>query len=191
VPRVERDGAPDVDVAVTHWINALAGQSAALDQLMIEVTTFGVPFMVLLVALQWWSKRPREYKRHVCVAAGLSFLLGLLLAQIMLLFVHRMRPYDAGVSHLIVAPTVDWSFPSDHAIASLAIVFAFALQGLRRWSFIFLALAALVCFSRIYVGMHYVSDILGGAGIALIAAYFVKWIYQADTKLDRMITRIF
>jgi undecaprenyl-diphosphatase len=180
-----------VDVTVTHWINALAGQSAALDQLMIEVTTFGVPFMVLLVALQWWSKRPREYKRHTCVAAGLSFLLGLLLAQIMLLFIHRMRPYDAGVSHLIVAPTVDWSFPSDHAIASLSIVFAFALQGLRRWSFIFLALAALVCFSRIYVGMHYVSDILGGAVVALFAAYFVKWIYQADTKVDRIITRIF
>jgi undecaprenyl-diphosphatase len=177
-----------VDVTVTHWINALAGQMPALDQLMIEVTTFGVPFMVLLVALQWWSKRPHEYKRHACVAAGLSFLLGLMFAQIMLLFIHRMRPYDAGVSHLIVAPTADWSFPSDHAIASLSIVFAFALQGLRRWALIFLALAIVVCFSRVYVGIHYTSDILGGAAVAIIAAFFVKQFYKPNTKLDRWIT---
>jgi undecaprenyl-diphosphatase len=177
-----------MDIQLTQLINSLAGQTPALDQVMVSVTTFGVPFMVLLVVLQWWGKRPRDAKRHACVAAGLSFLLGLALAQIMLLFVHRLRPYDAGVSHLIVPPTVDWSFPSDHAIASLSIVFAFALQGLRRWTLIFLALAIGVCFSRVYVGMHYTSDILGGAAVAIVAALLVKQFYKPNTKLDRWIT---
>lgn len=179
-----------MDSTITKWINSFAGQSAALDKVMVEITTFGVPFMVLLVVLQWWSKKPRDHKRHTGVAAGLSFLLGLALAQIMLVFIHRIRPYDAGLSHLIVPRTADWSFPSDHAIASLSIVFAFVLQGLRRWSFIFLVLAALVCISRIYVGMHYASDILGGAAVALLAAYAVKKLYREGTKLDRFITRI-
>ena len=179
-----------MDLQITQAINALSGYSALLDQTMVEATIFGVPFMVLLVILQWWSKKPRDHKRHTCVAAGLSFLLGLAAAQIMLLFIHRIRPYDAGISHLIVPRTVDWSFPSDHAIASLAIVFAFALQGLRRWSFIFLTLAALVCVSRIYVGMHYASDILGGAGVALLAAYAVKKLYREGTKLDRFVVGI-
>jgi undecaprenyl-diphosphatase len=177
-----------MDIQLTQLINSLAGQTPALDQVMVSVTTFGVPFMVLLVVLQWWGQRPRDAKRHACVAAGLSFLLGLALAQIMLLFIHRLRPYDAGVSHLIVPATVDWSFPSDHAIASLSIVFAFALQGLRRWTLIFLALAIVVCFSRVYVGMHYTSDILGGATVAMIAAFLVKQCYRPDTKLDRWIT---
>lgn len=158
---------------------------------MVEITAFGVPLMVLLVVLHWWGKRSRVHKRHICVAAGLSFLLGLALAQIMLLFIHRIRPYDAGISHLIVPRTADWSFPSDHAIASLSIVFAFALHGLHRWSVIFLALAALVCISRIYVGMHYASDILGGAAVALLAAYAVKRLYHQGSKLDRIITAIF
>jgi undecaprenyl-diphosphatase len=131
-----------MDIQITQWINSLAGQSLALDQAMITVTSFGVPFMILLVVLQWWGKQPREFKRHVCVSAGLSFLLGLALAQIMLLFIHRARPYDAGISHLIVPATVDWSFPSDHAIASLSIMVAFALQGLRRWGLIFLVIAS-------------------------------------------------
>lgn len=180
-----------MDAAVTQWINSFAGQSVVLDQIMIGVTTFGVPLMVLLVVLQWWPKKPRDYMRHTCAAAGFSFLLGLGIAQIMLLFIHRIRPYDVGISHLIIAPTADWSFPSDHAIASLSIVFAFALQGLRRWATIFLALAALVCFSRIYVGMHYASDILGGAAVALIAALIVKTVYRQNTKLDRFIINIF
>jgi undecaprenyl-diphosphatase len=179
-----------LDNFLTQWINGFAGQSTALDQAMIAVTSFGVPFMVLLVVLHWWGKRPRAPKRHACVAAGLSFLLGLAIAQIMLLVIHRVRPYDAGISHLIVPPSVDWSFPSDHAIASLAIFFAFALQGLRRWSFIFLALALVLCFSRIFVGTHYMSDILGGAAVALVAAYIVKQLYRPDTKIDRWITSL-
>ncbi len=157
---------------------------------MVEATTFGVPFMILLVILQWWGKRPRERRRFICVSAGLSFFLGLAIAQIMLLLIHRVRPYDAGISHLIIAPTVDWSFPSDHAIASLSIVFAFALQNLRRWALILLTLALVVCFSRIYVGMHYASDILGGAGVALIAAYVVKKFYREDSKPNRFITKV-
>lgn len=179
-----------MDTAITQWVNSFAGHSAALDRTMVEVTTFGVPFMVLLVALQWWSRKPRDHKRHTCVAAGLSFVLGLAIAQVMLLFIHRIRPYDAGISHLIVPATVDWSFPSDHAIASLSIVFAFAAQGMRRWTIIFLALAALVCISRIYVGMHYVSDILGGAGVALLATYCVKKLYREGSKFDRFITAL-
>jgi undecaprenyl-diphosphatase len=180
-----------VDFIITQWINNFSGNSAALDQLMIAITTFGVPFMVLLVALQWWSKKPNAHMRHACVAAGLSFVLGLVLAQIMLLFIHRLRPYDAGVSHLIVPKTVDWSFPSDHAIASLSIVFALALQGLRQRSFIFLALATLVCVSRVFVGMHYASDILGGAGVALVAAFSVKILYRENSRLDQYLIDLF
>jgi undecaprenyl-diphosphatase len=180
-----------LDITITHWLNSFAGQNAALDAAMIFITSFGVPIMIVLVALQWWSKRPREHMRHAAVAAGLSFLLGLAIAQIILLFIHRMRPYDAGVSHLLITPTVDWSFPSDHATASLAIVAAFVLYGFRRWTYIFLAMATLVCFSRIFVGMHYATDIVGGAVVALVAAIVVKTAYRQGTKIDRWITSIF
>ncbi|WP_163540551.1 phosphatase PAP2 family protein, partial [Klebsiella pneumoniae] len=71
--------------------------------------------------------------------------------QFILLFIHRVRPYEAGVTHLLIPPTVDWSFPSDHATASLAIVAAFAMQALPRRTLALLAVAALVCLSRIYL----------------------------------------
>jgi undecaprenyl-diphosphatase len=101
----------------------------------------------------------RPHTRHVLVAAGLSFLLG---NQLILLLIHRMRPYDGGVTHLLIARSADPSFPSDHAAATFAIAAAFLLHGMRRMGLWFLAAAALVAFSRVFIGTHYVSDVLGG-----------------------------
>jgi undecaprenyl-diphosphatase len=179
-----------VDRAITQWINAPAGSNYLMDSIMIVVTQYGVPLLILAVILQWWSKRERLHIRHTCVAAGLAFIIGLGLNQILLLFVHRIRPYDAGVSHLIVSRSSDWSFPSDHATASFAIAAAFFLHGARRRGIALLAAALLVCVSRLYVGTHYASDILGGAVTGIIAAGAVRALYREGSLADRFITGI-
>lgn len=179
-----------MDETVTHWINALAGSSALLDVIMVQITQFGVPLLVLLVILQWWSKVERIHIRHICVAAGLAFIFGLVINQIILLFVERVRPYDAGVSHLIVGRSSDWSFPSDHATAAFAIVTTFLLNGTVRRGIAFLAVGLMVAVSRVYVGTHYVTDVFGGAVTGGLAAFAVRLIYQEGTKLDRIVTGI-
>jgi len=179
-----------IDQNVTQWLNALAGSHRALDAFMVAASQVGVPLLVLLVALQWWSKEDRFRIRHTCIAAGLSFLLGLALNQVILLFVHRVRPYDAGLTHLIIARSHDWSFPSDHATATIAIVAAFLFHGWRRRALGLLVGAAIVCVSRIYVGTHYFTDVLGGAATGIVAAGAVRWLYSEGTRVDRLITRI-
>ena len=79
-----------MDDVITRWINAAAGSSALLDAVMIAVTKFGVPVAVVCVILQWWRRSDRLHIRHTCVAAGIAFLIGLGLNQIILLFVHRV-----------------------------------------------------------------------------------------------------
>lgn len=180
-----------MDSTITRWINAAAGYSAVLDAAMIFVTHFGVPVIVLAVAAQWWAGEQRNLVRHAAVSAGLSFLLGLAVNQLILLFVHRVRPYDAGVTQLLIGRSADWSFPSDHATASMAVVAAFALHGLSRRTLMLFVLAVIMCWSRIYVGTHYLSDILGGALTGGVAALAVKLTYRRGTAVDRMITGIF
>jgi undecaprenyl-diphosphatase len=179
-----------MDSAITQWINAPAGGNALLDLLATAVTRFGVPVMVLLVVLQWWSAAERRHVRHAAIAAGLSFLIGLGLNQLVLLMVHRVRPYDAGLTRLMVERSGDWSFPSDHATAACAIAAAFALQRLRGRALFFLACALLIVWSRVYVGTHYVSDILGGAVTGVIGAGLVRALYREGTRLDRFATEI-
>ena len=101
-----------MDATLTHWINASAGLHPVLDKAMIGASQIGVPIMVLAVVLQWWVKVDRYYVRHAALSAGLAFLVGLAINQFILLFVHRGAPYDAGVPHLWIAPSADWSFPS-------------------------------------------------------------------------------
>ena len=143
-----------------------------------------------LVLLQWWSRVDRVHVRHVCVASGLSFLFGLGLNQVVLLVVHRVRPYDFGVSHVIVSKSADWSFPSDHATAAIAVVAAFYLEGLKRRAAVFAGLALFICWSRVFVGTHYATDVLGGALTDVLAAIGVRLMYREGTPLDRFVTSI-
>jgi undecaprenyl-diphosphatase len=179
-----------IDTQVTALLNGLAGRSHALDVLMVATTQFGVPLMVLAVAAQWWPRRGRESERHVILTCGLAFLVGLALNQAVLLFVHRIRPYDAGVTNLLVAPSRDPSFPSDHATAAFSIVFGYLLHGRVAKAAAFFLAALLVVFSRVYIGAHYAGDILGGAYTALIAACFVRLVYRRGTPLDRWVTTL-
>ena len=180
----------EIDAALTAWLNAGAGHFAAIDFIMIWISALGIPLLVVAVAVQWWLPRSDRPTRHVLVAAGLSFLLGLGFNQLILLFVQRIRPYDAHVSHLIIGPSADFSFPSDHATAGFAIATAFLLHGLPRRGFVFLAAAVLIAISRVYIGTHYVSDLLGGAVTGIGAAIFVRATYRDGSKLDRFITSI-
>ena len=124
------------------------------------------------------------------MSAGLSFFLGLGLNQMILLLVDRPRPYTAGVTDLIVAPSADPSFPSDHATAAVAIAVAFALNGMPRRARWFGLAALLVSVSRVFIGTHYASDILGGALTGTAAAILVAWLYRRGTRVDRLVTSI-
>jgi undecaprenyl-diphosphatase len=179
----------ELDAAITGWINSLAG-NGLLDQLMIAVSTIGAPLLVLAVAAQWWAGSERTRTRHVLIAAGLTFLIGLGINQIILLFDHRIRPYDVGITRLLIERSSDPSFPSDHATASFAIAAAFLAHKLPKRGFFFLLAAVLVSLSRVYIGTHYISDVMGGALTGILAAILVKALYRPETRVDRFITGI-
>jgi undecaprenyl-diphosphatase len=180
----------ELDAAITSAINSFAGAGALVDFLMISISAVGVPVLVIAVAGQWWRGSDRNRRRHVLVATGLTFLLGLAINQAILLLVHRIRPYDAGISHLLIAPSGDPSFPSDHATATFAIAAAFLLHGMRRFGIWFLAAAILISVSRVYIGTHYASDVLGGALTGIFAAFAIRSLYWEGTRLDRLITSL-
>ena len=179
-----------LDAAATSAVNHLAGLIPPLDALMIWTSLLGVPLLVLCVAGQWWRGPDRERRRHVLVVSGLAFLLGLALNQAILLAVHRIRPYDAGVTQLLIAPSADPSFPSDHATAAFAVAAAFLLHGWRRMGAWFLGAAFLLGLSRVWIGIHYLGDVAGGALTGFAAAALVRALYREGTRADRLITRL-
>lgn len=179
----------EFDTAATKLINSLAGKSATLDLLMVLVAKWGVFLLIAIVALRWWSKHDREMARYGAICCGLATTLGLLLNHLILLFVARIRPYNRGVTNLIVERSGDPSFPSDHSTVVFAIAFVLLFRR-DRYSIPFLIAAILIGFSRIYIGTHYLSDVVGGAVTAAAAVAIVALLYKEESRVNRALIKI-
>ena len=90
----------------------------------------------------------------------------------------RIRPYDINTQvQLLIARPDDFSFPSGHTAASFTAVAALYFSGEKKLWKMALILACLIAFSRLYVGVHYPSDVIVGMVIGTLIALILFWIF--------------
>jgi len=125
----------------------------------------------------------RKSLRRNAGLALFSFLGGAVSVTILKKIVCRLRPSNVldnvhllnDVNILSKGGHSNYSFPSGHAALVFAVAVIFAAKY-PRYKIIFLSVGALVCFSRVYMGLHYPSDVLGGALLGASVALSVLWI---------------
>lgn len=116
----------------------------------------------------------------------ISMLLNLLATNIVLknLF-SRTRPYVAVEGlHRIIEEQIDFSFPSGHTACSFAAATVIFLMCPRKVGVPAMVLAVLISLSRLYVGVHFPSDVIGGALIGIGAALLALQIYGKFGKRE-------
>jgi undecaprenyl-diphosphatase len=161
VPTASADSSiRSLDYTVFHAVNGLAGRSPALDAVMIAAAKYlPVVFALALVAL-WLSWRVRN--QRAALLAGVSALIALGLGQLIGKALPRPRPYLSHTVNQLIPPSLDTSFPSDHAILGFAVA-VMVWRYNRRAGIALLVLATLMAIARVFVGAHYPGDVLGGA----------------------------
>ena len=91
------------------------------------------------------------------------------------------KPTIATLSHPNPGPVTGHSFPSAHAFNNFCVAMILSLFY-RRWGWLYFIPAALVAYSRLYVGAHWPSDVIAGAflgcGIALLTAALCDWVWS-------------
>ncbi|MEU9360208.1 phosphatase PAP2 family protein [Streptomyces sp. NPDC048301] len=166
------------DVSLLYDINGLAKAAPTwFDRVMEFVGEFGIMFaMVLAVLWCWWSVRRRgTTDDSVTAVAGLVW--APLAAGIALLinipirgFVERPRPFfDHKGLEVLVDGKNDFSFVSDHATMAMAIAVGLFVAN-RKFGFFAIALALLEGFCRVYMGVHYPTDVIGGFALGTAVA---------------------
>lgn len=134
---------------------------------------FVIVALVALTFLMPWRERRLE-RRTGAVLATVAGGIALLLVQPISNAVDRARPFvDHPHAHLLISHARDPGFPSDHATGAFAMAMAlwFYDRAIGGLAFV---LAAIVAFARVYVGVHYPSDVVGGALIGMAVALILQ-----------------
>lgn len=168
------------DLPILDWIRDHL-QSPLLDGIMPAITHLGDAGGIWILAAIALLIFPKYRKAGLTMAV--SLLLGLLVCNLTLKpLVARMRPFDYQLLHfgkaipLLIPKPTDFSFPSGHTNASFAAAVALLLWHRKKGVFAMI-LAALIAFSRLYLYVHYPTDVLFsillGTAVAILAKYLV------------------
>ena len=162
------------DLPILEWIQANL-QCAFLDTVMPIITLFGeggVFWIAWAVILLFIPKT-----RKCGISMLIALILGLLVCNVTLKpLIQRIRPYDLqeqafGVYiNLLIARQHDFSFPSGHTIASFEASVAL-LKHSKKMGIPALIIAILVSFSRLYLYVHYPTDVLVSVVLGTIFAF--------------------
>jgi undecaprenyl-diphosphatase len=170
---------PDVDLL--YDINGLAKDAPHwFDRVMEFVGEYGLLVaMALLVVWCWWSVRRRGDEDSAASVAGLVWApLAASLAVVVNVpirgFVERPRPFrDHTGLDVLVSGKTDFSFVSDHATITMAMGVALFVAN-RRFGLVGIALALLEGFCRVYLGVHYPTDVIGGFALGTAVALLLS-----------------
>lgn len=154
-----------------------------LDFLMPKITALGNAgiLWIIITVIFLLSKK----YRNTGIVMAIALILDLIGCNLILKpLVARERPFEinSAVNLLISAPK-DYSFPSGHTAASFAAVGAMCFTKYKQWK-IFGVIALIIAFSRLYLYVHFPTDVLFGALLGLIFAFLAYKLCKSVLKKE-------
>ena len=183
----------------------MAGHWPLLDAFGREFAKYGI-LLLVVPALATWFWPPRDWRpdgrgpaawsdvraaaRADVARAVVAAILAVGLNQIIGFVWARPRPFVNHKVNLLIEPVHDPSFPSDHSTVAWSVVGS--LRHLPRWARWFgVVVAVLLMFARVFVGVHYPLDVLGGAVVGILVSATVRWAWRFVPRgFDRWLTRL-
>jgi undecaprenyl-diphosphatase len=178
----------DLNHSLFHLINGV-WISLVLDPCMIflsRVNDYGAVWLALLGALAALGGRTG---RWAALAGLVALMMGFASSEALKDLVMQPRPFlSLPDARLLISPPGSYSFPSGNVAYAFAASIGSSLAVRRLagrvplWGWSFLALAVAISYSRVYVGVHYPGDVLGGALLGILVGWLAASILARLSK---------
>ncbi len=159
-----------MDYLIFRTINNLAGKSVCLDSLGIFLAD-RFCYVLLGILILFLLKNYKKYRSMVIKAFAAGIIAWFFIAELVKFLWVRPRPFVENQVNLLLPHEADGSFPSGHASFFFALSTVVYLYN-KKVGILFFIASALISISRVFVGIHWPTDILAGA----IAGIFVGWL---------------
>ena len=158
-----------IDHSILFWIQESLRADALTPavKFITHLGDVGLFWIVLSILLVIFRRT-----RRIGVACVISMVIGLVITNVIIKnWAARIRPYDFfNDLTLLIQKQDDFSFPSGHATNSFACAWVIFRMAKKRYGVPTLILAILISLSRLYVGVHYPTDVLAGFVVGVISA---------------------
>lgn len=152
-----------------------------LDKIMVGISSLGNAgiLWVIIAIILLISKKHRKTGIHMFIAMVLTLFVGNLILKNL---VQRERPcwIDTTIPLLINNPK-DYSFPSGHTMNSFTAAICIFLHQ-KRWGIVAFVVAALIAFSRMYLFVHFPTDIITGMIIGISSALIINFLMNKQNR---------
>ncbi|MBI3638263.1 phosphatase PAP2 family protein [Candidatus Wolfebacteria bacterium] len=170
------------DLIFFRLINNLSGKIEILDWLGIFIADYLGYFLIFVLIIFLIREKNFKKKIYFFSLAALSAIVSRgIITEAIKVFYPKIRPFAALGIKSLVSESANTSFPSGHAAFYFALALSFfylfeELEGKisKKWMLFFFVSAALISVARVFVGIHWPSDILVGAVVGLLSAFLVK-----------------
>ncbi len=175
----------DFNLYIFYLLNNLAGKSPVLDGLFIFLSKY-LPYIlvaIFVIAVMRLGTSSNRHKAFLSTGFALLFGIGIVIPLIHWLY-PTVRPFAELSVVTQIIPETGNSFPSIHTTIFF-ILSTILFRFNRRFGIIFIVLGSTMALARVFVGVHYPIDILGGAVLGVTLGYLATRISRVINLQDR------